>query len=71
MLGHDLEILEAIVANNDNLGCGATISVHGGEEATTALTDDGIEELKDMLTDVRGERDRRRGRSVTPERPCQ
>lgn len=54
MLGEDLEMLEAIVANDDNLTYGAIVSVHtGSEEATTALTDDGIDELKDMLADAR------------------
>jgi hypothetical protein len=54
MLGEDLEMLEAIVANDDNLSYGAIISVHtGNEEAITALTDDGIDELKDMLADAR------------------
>lgn len=54
MLGEDLEMLEAIVANDDNLSYGAIISVYTGcEEDITALTDDGIEELKDMLADAR------------------
>jgi len=50
MLGEDPELLEAIVYNDDNLTYGAIISVHTGPEDTiTALTDDGIHELKDML----------------------
>lgn len=54
MLGEDLEMLEAIIANDDNLSYGAIISVYtGNDEAITALTDDGIEELKDMLADAR------------------
>ena len=54
MLGEDLEMLEEIVANDDNLSYGAIISVHTGrDEALTALTDDGIEELKDMLAAAR------------------
>ena len=54
MLGEDLEFLEAIVWNDDNLTYGSIISVYTGpDETITALTDDGIEELTDMLADAR------------------
>lgn len=54
LLGEDLEMLEAIVENDDNLSYGAIISVHtGNEDGLTALTDDGIGELKDMLQGAR------------------
>lgn len=54
MLGEDPELLEAIAYTDDNLTCGAIISVYTGPEDTiTALTDDGIDELKDMLRDAR------------------
>ena len=54
MLGEDPELLEAIVYNDDNLTYGAIISVYTGQDETvTALTDDGIGELKDMLRDAR------------------
>jgi len=54
MLGEDLEMLEVILENEDNLSYGAIISIHtGSEEGITALTDDGIDELKDMLHDAR------------------
>ena len=54
ILGEDVELLEAIVSNDDNLTYGAIISVHTGpDEAITALTDHGIEELTDMLRDAR------------------
>lgn len=54
MLGEDPELLEAIVSNDDNLSYGASISVHTGPDDTiTALTDDGIDEPKDMLTAAR------------------
>ncbi len=50
MLGEDPELLAAIVYNDDNLTYGNIVTVHTGREETiTALTDDGIEELKDML----------------------
>lgn len=54
MLAEDAELLEAIVSNDDNLSYGNIISVcTGTDEAITALTDDGIDELKDMLADAR------------------
>jgi hypothetical protein len=53
-MGEDLELLEAIVWNDDNLTYGSIISVYTSpEETITALTDDGIEELTDMLRDAR------------------
>lgn len=54
MLGEDLEMIEAICDNSDNLSYGNIISVYTGDDvAITTLTDDGIEELKDMLRDAR------------------
>jgi hypothetical protein len=54
MLGEEPEMLEAIVSNDDNLSYGAIVSVYTGtDEAITALTGDGIDELRDMLGDAR------------------
>ncbi|PTX47304.1 hypothetical protein IQ03_03294 [Gemmobacter caeni] len=54
MLCEDPELLEAIVSNDDNLTYGNIISVYtSSEEAITALTDRGIEELGDMLRAAR------------------
>lgn len=54
IIGEDIELLEAIVWNDDNLTYGNIISVYTGpDEAITALTDDGVEELQDMLRDAR------------------
>ncbi len=54
ILGEDIELLEAIVWNDDNLTYGNIISVYTGpDEAITGLTDDGVEELQDMLRDAR------------------
>ncbi len=54
MMDEDLELLEAITWNDDNLTYGSIVTVHTGpDEAITALTDDGIEELTDMLRDAR------------------
>jgi hypothetical protein len=53
-LGEDPEMVEAIVSNDDNLSYGAIVSVYtGNDEAITALTGDGIAELRDMLADAR------------------
>lgn len=54
ILGEDKELLEAIVYNDDNMTYGSIISVYTGtEEVITALTDDGISEIKDMLAAAR------------------
>ena len=54
MLGEDVALLEAIIANDDNLTYGNIVSVYAGaDETVSALTDDGIEELKDMIRDAR------------------
>ena len=54
ILGEDRDLLEAIIVNDDTLNYGAIVTVHtGSEEAITALTDDGIIELKDMLAAAR------------------
>lgn len=54
ILDEDMELLEAIVWNDDNLTYGTIISVYTGpDQALTALTDDGVAELSDMLKDAR------------------
>lgn len=54
ILDEDVELLEAIVSNDDNVTYGAIVSVYTGpDEAITALTDRGVEELSDMLRDAR------------------
>jgi hypothetical protein len=54
MLGEDQELLEAIVYNDDNLTYGNILSVYTGtDETITALTDDGISEIQDMLAAAR------------------
>ena len=57
MLGEDQELLEAIVYNDDNMTYGNIVSVYTGtDETITALTDDGISEIKDMLAVARRSR---------------
>lgn len=54
MLDEDIELLEAIISNDDNLTYGNIINVYvSPDEALTTLTDDGIEELTDMIQAAR------------------
>lgn len=54
ILEEDPELLQAIVCNDDNLSYGSIISVYtGDDESVTALTDDGMDELEQMLKDAR------------------
>ena len=54
MLGEDAELLEAIISNDDNLTYGDIVSIYvGPDETITALTDDGIEEVKEMIRAAR------------------
>lgn len=54
MLGKDPEMLEAIISNDGNLSYGNIVSVYTGtDEAITAVTDQGIEELRKMTRDAR------------------
>lgn len=54
VLEEDPELLQAIVSNDDNLSYGSIITVYtGDDESITALTDDGMEELQQMLSHAR------------------
>jgi hypothetical protein len=54
MLGEEVELLEAIISNEDNLTYGTIISVYRGPgETISALTNDGVEELTDMIRAAR------------------
>ena len=53
-LGEDPQLLEAIVSNSDNLTYGNIVSVHTAQDDyITALTNNGIDELRDMLEHAR------------------
>lgn len=57
-LDEDIELLKAIVENEDNMTYGNIVSVYTGNEiAIVALTDDGIDEIKDMLKWARESKD--------------
>ncbi len=54
MMGEDVELLEAIISNDDNLTYGDIVSVYlGPHETISALTDAGIEKLTDMIRAAR------------------
>jgi hypothetical protein len=53
-LGEDQELLEEILCNSDNLTYGSIITVHVGPDQTiTTLTQDGVQELSELLADAR------------------
>lgn len=54
ILGEDVDLLREIISNDDNLSYGNVISVvTGDDQSTSALTDDGVDELRQMLSDAR------------------
>lgn len=58
LMGEDPELLEAIISNDDNLTYGTIIYVcTGTDESFNTLTEDGIDELRDMLKDARRSED--------------
>jgi hypothetical protein len=54
MIGENLELLEEITANSDNISEGQMFYVRdGSEDGTTGLTEDGVNELQELLADIR------------------
>ena len=54
VFNEDADLLYAIIRNDDNLTYGNIVNVATSEDQTTsALTDDGIDELRQMLADAR------------------
>jgi len=54
ILEEDVDLLREIISNDDNLTYGNIISVvTGDDQSTSAVTDDGIDELRQMLSDAR------------------
>ena len=54
ILGEHPDLIEAIVSNEDNLTYGSIITICAGpDNYLTALTDDGIDELRDFIADFR------------------
>ena len=53
-LNEEQDFIEVIASNDDNLTYGNIVGVQIGEgDCITALTDHGIEELRDMLSSAR------------------
>ena len=54
ILDEDLELIESVVANDDNLSCGSIVYVEmaAGDDSIKVLTADGVEKLKQMLADA-------------------
>ena len=54
ILGEHPELIDAIVANDDNLSYGSIITISAGPDDTrTAITPDAVDELRELLTDLR------------------
>lgn len=54
ILGEHAELIDAILSNSDNLSYGSIVSVSAGpDEYQTAITSQGIEELRDFIADFR------------------
>lgn len=56
MLEEDVDLLQAIIRNDDNLIYGNIVTVvTGNDQTTSALTDDCIDELRQKLADARNQ----------------
>ncbi|MBY2907734.1 hypothetical protein [Rhizobium leguminosarum] len=52
--GENLELLEEVTANLDNIAEGELVYVRdGSEDGTKGLTENGIDDLRDLLADIR------------------
>lgn len=54
MIGENLELIEEVTANSDNIAERELVYVRDrSEDGTTGLTEDGIEDLRNLLADMR------------------
>ena len=54
MIGENLELIEEVTANSDNIAEGELVYVRdGSEDGTKGLTENGIDDLRDLLADIR------------------
>jgi hypothetical protein len=54
MIGENLELIEEITANSDNIAEGEMVYVRdGSEDGTTGLTENGVNDLQELLADIR------------------
>lgn len=58
ILGEHPELIEVIVANEDNLSYGSIITISAGpDDFKSAITPNAVDELRDLLTDLRSSSD--------------
>jgi hypothetical protein len=54
MIGENLELIDEVTANSDNISEGQLLYVRdGSEDGTTGLTENGVDELQNLLADIR------------------
>ncbi|CDZ54501.1 hypothetical protein [Neorhizobium galegae] len=54
MIGENLELIEEVTANSDNIAEGELVYVSdSSEDSTKGLTENGIDDLQDLLADIR------------------
>ncbi|WP_093041846.1 hypothetical protein [Rhizobium tibeticum] len=54
MIGENLELIEEVTANSDNISEGELLYVRDGSEyGTKGLTANGVDELQNLLADIR------------------
>lgn len=54
MIGENLELIEEVTANSDNITEGELVYVSdGSEDGTKGLTENGIDDLRNLLVDIR------------------
>jgi hypothetical protein len=53
-IGENLELIEVVTANSDNIAEGELVYVRDGtEDDTKGLTENGIDDLQNLLADIR------------------
>lgn len=54
MIDENLELIEEVTANSDNIAEGELVYVRdGSEDGTKGLTENGVDDLRDLLADIR------------------
>lgn len=54
MIGENLELIEEVTANSDNIAEGELVYVRdGSEDGTKGLTENGVDDLRDLLANIR------------------
>lgn len=54
MIGENLELIEEVTANSDNIAEGELVYIRdGSEDGTRGLTENGIDDLQNLLAEIR------------------